>query len=97
MTALHRLRISMLKGWTIPRTMEWLFWPMGYQPPDPPVLVGGEGETLTFQAIIPAPTNIIPLARKFREIIVPGSKSFWERANDLARADARAAGRMANR
>jgi hypothetical protein len=35
MTRYQMRRIQLLKGWRIPTSMEWLFWPIGYAMMDP--------------------------------------------------------------
>lgn len=56
----------MRNGWNIPQSMEWLFWPMGYQAnATSRTFTAPEGSTVQFDATLSDTTND-SLKRRFK-------------------------------
>ena len=95
MGLLRRHRLSVLKGWSIPRSMEWLFWPMGYRPiefatpaiDDALALISEQGNTIVIRnlSVRDSPTS---LKRRFN---VANSEAFGEVVGPILEAERKVA------
>jgi hypothetical protein len=46
------LKDRMMRGYMIPRSMEWIYWPLGYRPATPEEVTGVEGDVIERTTVV---------------------------------------------